>query len=623
MKPPRVDFAAEAAEHLENARSILEKSATPRPAEINELFRAAHSLKSLAGLTGCDHFGRALHQAEEMLDKLRLSKLSWSTSVAEALTGFLDLLEDGIEDYSRTGSDVKFSVENATVLLAPAAAPPAAATERPLADDLDLPPHTIQCLSEYEESRLRSNLLAGAQIFIVEATFPLETFEGGLKDLGTRLNETGEWIATLPQVSGFSADSISVQLLAAAPTLPREGFAAGRVRSVRRVAAAEPVPSPPRLMPGKSVRLAAVKLEELLFETEEVRAAFEKLEARMRPLETAISPSHRAELLRHRARLAAALDRLGRSAADLRTTPLSQLAARLTRAAERLVKTSGKKIAFRVVGGEVEIDRALAEDLADPLLHILRNAVDHGIEPPAERRTAGKPEEGLVTLMARSRRSRLLLSIADDGRGIDEARVQRRARELHWLQPEEAISREKTWEFLFRPGFSTAAGISEVSGRGVGLDVVAERVAARGGEVHVLSEPGRGCRFEIEVAIARAVFKALIVEEGGWRYAVPLAAVRRVEVETPTSASVAIGEALGQWQGPVAGPRVCLQLHDGSAFSASRVVSEETIVARPVDAPLPPYIVGAAEGEQLEAIFVLDPKRLMRSFQTGLVGTSA
>jgi two-component system, chemotaxis family, sensor kinase CheA len=615
MKGPagRVDFAAEASERLEVIHRTLESGRPPKIAEINELFRAVHSLKGLAGLAGLAKFGRALHEAENLLDSIRLSKLVWSGAVRDALSRFFEIFEDSLAGAARGGTDDGFSAEDALVSLSRAREPEAASPATVLAELVNLPEHTVSCLSEYEESRLRVNLAAGMQIFTVDVSFPLESFESGLKALGAILNEEGEWIATLPQVSGFSAERLSVQLLAARRSEPA-GLGEGiRVTRIDRQREPEPEIESIRSSTGKSVRLETSRVERFLSEAEEARGAFQKLSAEVERIEAGLSPSQRVSVARQRKRVDASLARLTREAASIRTVPLSSLADRLRRAAERILSSSGKKAAFTIVGGEVGIDRSMAEDLADPLLHLVRNAIDHGLETPSERRAAGKPEEGSITMMARSRSSRLVVSIADDGRGIDEAAVVARARGFGWISEGAIPTRDEIFEFLFRPGFSTARSVSEISGRGVGLDLVKDRVEAQHGEVRIISTPGKGCRFEIEISVSQAVFDALVVLESGHVYAFPLAAVSRIVREDAQAGSLSLARALGGEEPPDGRNRVRIFLPDTSSLSVGQVLRQEMLVVRSVATSLaPPYLIGASEGRGEEAILVLDPKRLIR-----------
>ncbi|HET7452940.1 MAG TPA: Hpt domain-containing protein, partial [Thermoanaerobaculia bacterium] len=279
MKRDAVDFAAEAGERLETIRSILGLGRAPRIGEINELFRAAHSLKGLAGLKGFSRFAGAMHEAEGLLDAIRLSKIPWTERVGEALDRFFLRFEAALDVASRSGDDGGFAAEAASAELGAARGTSAEAPRGSLAQALDLPERTLSCFSEYEESRLRVHVEAGTPIWAIDVSFPLDAFEGALKALGARLNAEGEWIATLPQADGFGSDRLAVRLVAALPAEPGFLPEGGRARRVSR--APEPVrPAPEERAgagPPRTVRLEAARLENLLAEVDEARARFRRL----------------------------------------------------------------------------------------------------------------------------------------------------------------------------------------------------------------------------------------------------------------------------------------------------------------------------------------------------------
>lgn len=167
----------------------------------------------------------------------------------------------------------------------------------------------------------------------------------------------------------------------------------------------------------------------------------------------------------------------------------------------------------------------MVEELTDPLMHIIRNALDHGIEPPHERRAKGKSPVGRVTLNAYQQGNSVVLDVVDDGRGIDPERVRRVAIERGLISEKDAIDQQRANELLFMPGFSTAAQVSEISGRGVGLDVVKRNIQELKGTIDVISRPGEGTTFRVSLPITLAIIQALIVEAGGEKFAVPLTSV--------------------------------------------------------------------------------------------------
>jgi two-component system chemotaxis sensor kinase CheA len=181
----------------------------------------------------------------------------------------------------------------------------------------------------------------------------------------------------------------------------------------------------------------------------------------------------------------------------MRMSPLAQTLARAVRAGTIAARTVGKEIDFETVGGDVRLDKSLSDAISDPLLHLLRNAVDHGIESPSERAAAGKSARGLIKLEALAEGSRVRLRITDDGRGIDTQLVAQAARERGMIDENAPVTNEQALRLIFAPGFTTAATVSNVSGRGVGLDVVERAIEQVGGEILIKSEAGSGTTFEL------------------------------------------------------------------------------------------------------------------------------
>ncbi|WP_027285569.1 ATP-binding protein [Rubritepida flocculans] len=287
------------------------------------------------------------------------------------------------------------------------------------------------------------------------------------------------------------------------------------------------------------LRAAALALGEALA-APEARAALEELAALQRRLPAGTAARLAGALERLRAaqgaaeraggRLSIALGQLDEAVLALRVVPFSSLALRLPRALRATAEAEGKQVQLLVRGEEVQLDRGLAELLADPLLHLIRNAVDHGVERPEERRALGKPATATVTLSAERHPGRLVVSLADDGRGIEEERVLARAVALGLVAAEAAarLSPAEIHALLFLPGFSTREAVSETSGRGVGLDVVQEAARRAGGSLRVESRRGAGARFVLDLPLTAAIQPVLLVEAGGHPYALPASRVESV-----------------------------------------------------------------------------------------------
>src|SRR5436853_1869136 len=229
-----------------------------------------------------------------------------------------------------------------------------------------------------------------------------------------------------------------------------------------------------------------------------------------------------------------------------RMTPVWQVFDRFPRLVRDLARELDKQVAFRVEGKEIELDRAILDELGDPLLHLIRNAVDHGIETPAERRRRGKPPEGEIVLAAVRERASVAISVSDDGRGIDRARILERARREGLVDPHaEALSDDQLLRVLARPGFSTAEAVTSVSGRGVGIDVAMTKIRALGGTIDIRTEPGKGTAFVLRLPVTLAIVRALIAAVGSERYALPLSYVAEtVELGSAPTTTVEGREAI-------------------------------------------------------------------------------
>ena len=206
----------------------------------------------------------------------------------------------------------------------------------------------------------------------------------------------------------------------------------------------------------------------------------------------------------------------------IRAVPVGSIFARMPRLVRELANATGKQVVIETGGEETEIDKTVIEELGDPLLHMIRNAVDHGIETPAERHAAGKAPDGNIGLRAFQRGGQIVIEVTDDGRGIDPEKVKRKAIEQNLIPAGASLSDDEITNLIFLPGFSTADKVTDISGRGVGMDVVKRNIQKLGGRVFLRSELGRGSKVTITLPLTLAILRGMIIKAGHNSYVIPL-----------------------------------------------------------------------------------------------------
>lgn len=221
------------------------------------------------------------------------------------------------------------------------------------------------------------------------------------------------------------------------------------------------------------------------------------------------------------------------AATDMRLVPVDDVFKRLRRMVRELERQTGKKIEVVTVGAETQIDKLVADRLYDPLLHVLRNAADHGLEPTADRKSAGKPETGRILLSATQVGSEVRIVVEDDGRGLDRVRILKKARERGFFGPEEEPEASALWKVIFEPGFSTAENVSNLSGRGVGMDVLNTTMAALRGRIVVDSTAGHGTKVALHIPMSLAFLDCIILRLGPRLFAVPIDMVSEIACPGP------------------------------------------------------------------------------------------
>ncbi|MCL8207539.1 MAG: chemotaxis protein CheW [Actinomycetia bacterium] len=566
----RWETEAERTLFMEEAQELLdtlEQGALAEHPPLDALFRAAHTLKGSGAMLGLTAWAETAHRLEDALDAVRQGRQAWDPAVQQVVLAAVDALR-------------------AELAGAPATAEASGGTAWTLRWDAATP-------------------MVGARAYqawqAVAAVAPGTTSDppaGALAD----------WSGTVTRLvvpGGADPDAVRQAL---------EG-----IEGLVAVEAPEAAPPPPGPAPaagdggtsagrGGTIRIGADVLEQILEGLGELLLDQGQLAYQAGDR---LEPATRT-VLDHMRRVALELQDITLRA---RMLPLDTLFRQYPRAVHDLARRLGKQIRLETVGGETELDRLVMDRLHEPLLHLLRNACDHGIEPPAARRAAGKPETGVVRIRAYAAQGHVHVVAEDDGAGIDWGRLREKAVRQGWLTSEEAAraSEEQLAGLLFRPGVSTAAAVTDLSGRGVGLDVVRTFVDAIHGTVTVTSRPGAGTAFHLELPLTMAIMTALLVEAGPWTVGLPILAVERIE-EAVAGVGTVLGQpavpegaapvpvvSLGRWLDPAATvtDAYLVRVRDGrtrAALAVDGIRGQQEVVVKPVAtlAAWAPWLAGVA-----------------------------
>lgn len=503
---------------------------------IGRIFRHVHTIKGSSATVELNAMTRIAHEFETLLDGVRLGRVPIDETVLDAFDDAANALSQNLGHLARLEpqTEAQTLVERLRSLAGQESdQKKSPAMRQALAR---LPEEITRSLSDHQAHRLHESIEEGARLFVVIVNFELATFDESFRSLSDTLTEDGEIISTLPGLETASPDQISFRIIyttkASHEELTARSSAFGQVAITELGGAKTNETASDKgaalrtesALSGTSAPLSGrvrVELQEL---DEIISAAHQLLAETTKALNLATSISQqdddRAELVERVTGVRRNLIELEQRLINLRMIPVAPILERAARAGRIAARLTGKEVDFETQGGDVRLDKSLAEAMADPLLHILRNAVDHGIETPAERAAAGKNARGLVRLEALAEGSRIILRITDDGRGIDSLLVTRAAAGQGIIEAGKLLTKDEALRLIFRPGFSTTSSISSISGRGVGLDVVERAIELVGGELRVASEQGAGTIFEMILPTTLALTSAVIINSAGYRYCI-------------------------------------------------------------------------------------------------------
>lgn len=597
-------FIEESKEHLQaiNANLLLLENDPENIQIVNEIFRSAHTLKGMSATMGFEDMASLTHETENVLDMIRNHKLTITGDIMDVIFQSVDLIEGMVMNIVEGGdgsADVSALVKKLRAIVAgdfsavQTAAAAEAAVEAPAGKEA-AGSERQHNLDEFALTVLKQSKEAGHNLFWIKVTLD----EGCVLKAARaymvfdQLESMGDVIKSTPAVEEIEnerfdrsfelvyvtmqpADKIrqtianisEIREVELEPLQLKEPAAKAEqeVKQAKEQAAASAAPAVEKKpeapagglkkvsTAGKTIRVDIERLDVLM-------NLFSELvidRGRLEQLAREIGKSELQETVEHMSRISGDLQNI---ILTMRMVPVEQVFNRFPRMIRDLAKDLNKKVNLEIFGAETELDRTVIDEIGDPLVHLLRNSLDHGIESPAERKKAGKPEEGTIFLRAYHSGNHVFIEVKDDGAGINKEKVLKKAIERGIVNPANADSMtdKQIYELLFASGLSTAEVISDISGRGVGLDVVKSKIESLGGSVSVDSIRGQGTTFLIQLPLTLSIISAMLVQVQNEKYAVPLSSIIETAVFRKDQIMMAHRQQVIDFRGRVV-PLVSLQ----------------------------------------------------------------
>ncbi|MCM3625929.1 chemotaxis protein CheA [Paenibacillus glycanilyticus] len=568
-------FIDESNDHLQSLNeNLLRLESDPEDLSIvQSIFRSAHTLKGMSATMGYEDLASLTHEMENVLDLVRNSKLKMDSFIFDTLFKGLDALESMVQDIVGGGTgkaDVTAIVASLQSIVkgdyktAGASAGAAAAATGQTSGGAAL-------LDEFQTSVIQQSIDSGHNVYYIEVEIREDCVLKGVRaymvfDL---LGKNGDIVKSEPSVTDLEQEKFDRSFTVfAISTLSQQELETqiAEISEIEKVtvalldleslamlnnaAAKEQAPAAPAAVPaeatakeeaGKQVGAArsqaAAASSAPAAVSRTIRVDIDRLDAlmnlfsellidrvRLEQLSSEIRRNDLTETVEHMTRVSSDLQNI---VLKLRMVPVDSVFNRFPRMIRDLAKSLDKKIDLVITGADTELDRTVIDEIGDPLVHLLRNSVDHGIETVEERLAAGKPETGTIHLRAYHSGNHVFIEVEEDGRGINRERVLKTAIKNGVVTEEQAkqLSNEDVNMLIFAPGFSTADKISDISGRGVGLDVVKSKITSLGGNVTVDSALGRGTKFAVQLPLTLSIISAMLIKLGSEKYAIPLTSI--------------------------------------------------------------------------------------------------
>ncbi|MBC7319944.1 chemotaxis protein CheA [bacterium] len=537
-------FLDESKENLVQLNKLLlELEANPDDKELlNEIFRIAHTIKGMSATMGFNNIATLTHNMENILDDLRKGKLRADRDIINLLFFSFDALEKSLELISTSGTDdsplvreaiEKFSNKDKII------------ESKPVYKESSSSRVT---LDQYNMLVIKEAIQKGFNVYEVHVKLRENTVLKSVRAymVFKVLEERGEVVYSEPSATDLENEKFDLDFTVVFITREKQDTIKELILQIAEIDSVDinPISLEEKVESQKEKEEVASKVQEATVEKEgikglsrmgqTIRIDVERLDELMNLV---------GELVIQRTRLAQikefdnTTDELARITNELqnlvmkvRMIPIEQVFNRFPRMVRDLSQESGKKVRLEIYGADTELDKTVVDAMGDPLMHLIRNAVDHGIEPPEERIKLGKPEEGLVKLSAYHEGNNIYIEVEDDGAGINIEKVKQKAIEKG-LVSEEMINRmseEDIYSLLFIPGFSTSEKVTDISGRGVGMDVVKRRVEELNGTIRIESKLGRGTKVTIRLPLTLAIIQSLLVKASEEIYAIPLSNIEEI-----------------------------------------------------------------------------------------------
>jgi two-component system chemotaxis sensor kinase CheA len=521
-------FFDEAGENLEQMEQLLLdidiESADDEA--LNAIFRCAHSVKGGAATFGFADVAELTHQVETLLDKLRRREVTPSATMVDLLLQAGDALKAQLARHQGGGSEAPDTTELQTRLRALAGQggprPPAPVPPQPSAEALETTAAAGRRLLELTLGPLQDPQAIQGVVELFAEIAEMGTIEPldcgvGVDDMRRFKVSTACSDAELVDLFSFHVDSALVRL---APLDPDCGLR-GRPPMTAAAASARPAPrAAASSVDTGTLRVAVDKVDQLINLVGELVIN----QAMLLQSSASLEPAAQLKLSAALADLQRNTRNLQESVMSIRMIPMSAVFSRFPRMLRDLAGKLGKKVELVMQGEATELDKGMIEKITDPLTHLVRNSCDHGIEMPAERLACGKPETGTIRLAASHQGGSIVIEVRDDGKGLSRDKLLAKARE-RGLHAPDSLSDTEVWGLIFAPGFSTAEAVTDVSGRGVGMDVVKKNIAALGGAVEIESTEGQGMSVRVRLPLTLAIMDSMSVRVADECYVLPLASV--------------------------------------------------------------------------------------------------